>query len=159
MQRLSSPLTVFYKRVFPAFWFGFLALFTVVWASGAAVTHRHDMWSALLIPMVMLVMALALFRRLIFDLVDEVWLDGEQLVIKNRGVQSRIDLSTVLNVNASTLTNPPRITLMLRRASSSRGDSVAFMPTGARGFFAAFKPHPIAVDLNHRIAVLRRGAA
>jgi hypothetical protein len=57
------------------------------------------------------------------------------------------------------MTNPPRITLMLRTESSRLGKSVAFIPSGPRGLFAAFKPNPVAVDLIQRIDALRRRPA
>lgn len=40
MQRLSSRSTLFFKRVFPAFWSGFVALWTVARASSAVATHN-----------------------------------------------------------------------------------------------------------------------
>ena len=43
MQRLSSRSTFLFKRVFPAFWFGFNALWTVAWAGGAVATHNVKM--------------------------------------------------------------------------------------------------------------------
>jgi hypothetical protein len=158
MQRLSSPSTFFYKRVFPAFWFGFLAIFVVLWTGIGFAEHTANLGPSLLMPVCMAIFGFVLFKRIIFDLVDEVWLDGENLVVKNRGESSRIALRDVINVNASTMTNPPRITLMLRTASSRFGKTVSFMPAGPRGFFNAFKPNPVAVDLIHRIDALRERA-
>jgi len=155
MQRLSSPSTFFYKRVFPVFWFGFLAIFLVVWMGDATVHGRSELWPAVVPPLFMAVFGILLFKRLLFDLVDEVWLDGDQLVVKNRGEPSRIDLGNVINVNASTMTNPPRITLMLRTESPRFGKAVSFVPAGPRGFLGAFKPSPIATDLIQRIDALR----
>ncbi|PWK85932.1 hypothetical protein [Fulvimonas soli] len=159
MQRLSSPSTFFYKRVFPVLWFGLLAVFAAVWAGGAAAGRGEVPWIALLAPLGMMAFGFVLFRRLLADLADEVWLDGRQLVVKQRGEQSRIDLGEVINVNATTMTNPPRITLMLRHESARFGKTVSFVPAGPRGFLAAFRPHPVAVDLIHRIDALRQGAA
>lgn len=159
MQRLSSPSTFFYKRVFPALWFGFLAFFILVWAKVGVTQHRGDLWAPLLMPVGMAVVGFVLFKRIIFDLVDEVWLDGETVVVKNRDATTRIPLRDVINVNASTMTNPPRITLMLRMESAHLGKAVTFMPAGPRGVFSAFKPNPVATDLIERIDALRRRAA
>ncbi|MHA6205041.1 hypothetical protein ACXU4B_11495 [Dyella soli] len=159
MQRLSSPSTFFYKRVFPVFWFGFLAVFLATWIGSGAALRRPEMWPSAFIPLLMAVIGLAVFRRLLFDLVDEVWLDGESLVVKNRGEQARLALGEVINVNASTMTNPPRITLMLRTESSRFGKAVSFIPAGPRGFLGAFRPNPVATDLIHRIDALRRRPA
>ena len=159
MQRLSSPSTFIYKRVFPVFWFGFLAIFLIIGISGGVLDRWPEIWPSLGMPLFMGMVGIVLFKHIIFDLVDEVWLDGDQLVVKNRGEPSRIALSNVINVNASTMTNPPRITLMLRSESSRLGKTVTFMPAGPRGFFSAFKPNPIATDLIQRIDALRRRPA
>lgn len=155
MQRLSSPSTFFYKRVFPVFWFGFLALWTVGWTCGSLLTHNLTMLAVLPGPVIMAFFGYWLFKTLLFDLVDEVWLDGNQLVVKSRDESSRIDLANVVNVNASTMTSPPRITLMLRTDAPRLGNAVAFMPAGRSGLLAAFKPNPIATDLIRRIDALR----
>ncbi|WP_130617375.1 hypothetical protein [Dyella amyloliquefaciens] len=155
MQRLSSPSTFFYKRVFPVFWFGFLSLVLAAGLFGTVLAHQRDLWPMLVAPIFMMVIGIVLFRALLFDLVDEVWLEGNQLVVKQKGEPSRIDLANVINVDSSTMTNPPRITLMLRTESSRLGKSVAFIPAGSRGLFAAFRPNPIATDLIQRIDALR----
>lgn len=155
MQRLSSPSTFFYKRVFPVFWFGILSLVLAAGLFGTFVAHQRDLWPMLVAPVFMLGIGMVLFRALLFDLVDEVWLEGSQLVVKQRGEPSRIDLANIINVDSSTMTNPPRITLMLRSESSRLGKTVAFIPAGSRSFFAAFKPNPVATDLIHRIDALR----
>ncbi|HET6553247.1 MAG TPA: hypothetical protein VFG49_06865 [Dyella sp.] len=159
MLRLSSPMTVFYKRVFPVFWFGFLSLVLVGGVFGTLLAHQRDLWPMLVAPIFMMGIGVVLFRALLFDLVDEVWLEGSQLVVKQRGESSRIDLANVINVDSSTMTNPPRITLMLRAKSSRLGKTVAFIPSGSRGLLTAFKPNPIAIDLIHRIDALRQRPA
>jgi hypothetical protein len=155
MQRLSSPSTFFYKRVFPVFWFGFLAVWTVGWTCGSLLTHNLMMLAALPGPVIMALFGFWLFKTLLFDLVDEVWLDGNQLVVKCRDESSRIDLANVINVNASAMTSPPRITLTLRTGSPRLGKAVAFIPAGRNGLFAMFKPNPIASGLIEHIDALR----
>jgi len=156
MQRLSSPSTFFYKRVFPVFWFGFIGISLIIAVTAVRSSGRPEAWPALLAPMLMAVIGFVLFKHLLADLVDEVWLDGNQLVVKNRGEQSRLALGDIINVNASTMTNPPRITLMLRSESLRFGKNLSFIPAGPRRFLGAFKPHPVAVDLIQRIDALRK---
>ena len=159
MQRLSSRMTFFYKRVFPVFWFGLLSLVMAGGVLGTMFAHVRDMWPMLVAPAFMIVVGLVLFRALLFDLVDEVWLDNDKIVVKNRGEQSRVALADIINVNASTMVNPPRITLMLRTESSRFGNAVSFIPVRSQGFLAALKPNPIATDLIQRIDALRRRPA
>lgn len=159
MQRLSSRSTFVYKRIFPVFWICFMA----IW-----VCMTWGVWNppnGVPAPVVFVPFALAVllgwlaFKRLILDLVDEVWLDDDGLLVKNRGEQVKVALDNVMNVSASTMTNPPRISLMLRVESSRLGKTVAFMPAGPGGFLALFKPHPIATMLIERVDAARRRTA
>ncbi|HEY2623099.1 MAG TPA: hypothetical protein VGI53_06615 [Dyella sp.] len=159
MQRLSSRSTFFYKRVFPVFWFGFLAVMLLTSLGLGRGPGRADLAPFLFAPVIMAVIGYVLMRKLVFGLVDEVWLEGDQLLIRNRGEQSRIALRDVINVNATMMTNPRRITLMLRTESSRFGKELSFMPNSPRGIFSAFKTDPVAADLIHRIDALRQRLA
>ena len=82
MRRISSNWTFFYKRIFPVFWFGFLVLFV-----GAAVfnmrgTGRFALVPFVIVPAGMFVFGLYFMRKFVFDLVDEVWDDGDALLVK-----------------------------------------------------------------------------
>ena len=158
MQRLSARSTGFYKRVFPALWFGFIALFFALalwgrWHAGILHGESPDVMF-LVTPLLMAAFGVVLFRRLLFDLVDEVWRDGDWLVLVDRGQKRRVALADVVNVNTSN-TNPRRITVMLRTGSPS---SFSFMPASPRGFLSAFKPDPIAIELISRVDALRQAA-
>ncbi|MFC4528892.1 hypothetical protein ISN76_17835 [Dyella halodurans] len=156
MQRLSSPSTFFYKRVFPVFWFGFLGIFLLTSVGLGRAPQRVDVTPFLIGPAVMAVFGFVLMRKLVFDLVDEVWLEGDYLLIKSRGESSRIPLRDVINVNATSMTNPRRVTLMLRTESARWGKEITFMPNSPRGIFSAFKSDPVAADLIQRIDALRQ---
>lgn len=154
MRRLSSPYTLLYKRVLPFVWL-LLPLLSAWFLWNAPVHAQQPRWPALLPMLVIPAIGLVLFKRLIFDLVDEVWLDGEQLLVKNRGLQGRIALAEVVNVNATSMTNPRRVTLMLR-SDSRFGRNVSFIPASPRGFASAFKPDPIAAELIERVDAIRQ---
>jgi hypothetical protein len=158
MRRLSSSLTFFYKRVFPVLWVGFmLTVFGLqIWAMQHA---RADAPSQSFLPLVLMPLFLTgvmflLYRKLLFDLLDEVWLDGDSLMVKNRGEKVRVSLGDVMNVNATTMTNPRRVTLMLR-TDSRFGRNLSFIPASPRGFMSAFKLDPIATELIQRVDALR----
>ena len=158
MRRLSSSLTFFYKRVFPVLWIGFVL--TVFGLQFWAMQHARmnapapPFFPLVLMPLFMVGVMLLLYRMLLHDLLDEVWLDGDYLVLKNRGEKIRVALSNVMNVNASTMTNPRRVTVMLR-TDSRFGRNLTFMPASPRGFMAGFKPDPIATELIGRVDALR----
>jgi hypothetical protein len=158
MRRLSSSSTFFYKRIFPLVWFGFLLVFFVVAFWGMRHAHLpvdpRQFLPMLLAPLFMGGMGYFVFRTLIQDLVDEVWLDGDWLVVKNRDEQRRVALTDVVNINATTMSNPRRITVMLR-TESRHGRSFSFIPASPRGLMSAFKPDPIAAELIERVDALR----
>ena len=153
MRRLSSSSTVFYKRVFPLLWF------TVVAFSGAMMwlvptRAGQPVWPQFLPLPFMLIVGFLVYRKLIANLLDEVWLDGDNLLLKNRREQLRVALRDVININVSRMFNPRRITVMLR-TNSRFGRDLSFIPASPRGLFSAFKPDPIATELIERVDSLR----
>jgi hypothetical protein len=77
------------------------------------------------VPLAMIGFGYFLMKKLVFDLVDEVWDDGDALVVKNGGQDERIALADIKNVNYSPIVNPPRVTLSLRRQTAF-GDQITF---------------------------------
>ena len=77
MKRISSKGTFFYKRVFPLFWFGFIAFIVIIVLLTSGRTHAAPI-PFLVAPVVMAVFGYALLRKLVFDLADEVWDDGDE---------------------------------------------------------------------------------
>jgi hypothetical protein len=152
MRRISSQWTFFYKFVFPIFWFGFIIVFLIVAVFVPTRAGQGLPIPALIVPIIMLVIGYALMKKLIFDLADEVWDDGDALVVKKSGQEQRIALSDIKNVNYSTMSSPPRVVLSLRRPSVF-GEQVAFC---APLRFVPFATSPIVDDL---IDVARRKQA
>jgi hypothetical protein len=118
-------MTFYSKRVFPVVWFGFLGMF--VFAAISASGGRGFQAAFLIIPLVMAVFGYFLMKKLVFDLVDEVWDDGTELVVKNRGQVERIALSNITNVSYTAVSNPQRVTLTLRNPGPL-GKEVTFSP-------------------------------
>jgi hypothetical protein len=154
MRQISSKLTFYYKRIFPIVWFGFLAVFLVLGLLG--ITSPKDSFPVMfvIVPIIMAVVGFAFMKKLVFDLVDEVFDDGNALVVKSRNQEARIALSDITNVNYSAYMNPPRVTLSLRKPSVF-GDQISFCaPTR----FVPFATSPVIDDLIRRIdaALARR---
>ena len=149
MKRISSKRTVFYKRVFPVLWFGFLAFFVLVSSLAPRRNHAPPI-PMLIVPVVMSVVGYLLFRRLIFDLVDEVWDDGDALIVKNAGVEERVPLKSIINIGYSLLTNPERVTLTLRDAGPL-GKEITFMPLSRAFSFRWLSRNPIIDELIERV--------
>jgi hypothetical protein len=154
MQRISSRMTFFYKRVFPIIWFGFLALFMgIPFAKSLfAGSVSGPPIEVLLVPAIMMVVGYFMMKKFVFDLVDEVLDAGDALLIRNGHLEDRIALADITNVGYAQFMNPPRVTLSLRNPGVF-GDRVSFcapvslMPT--------FSTSPIVDELIRRIDAAR----
>ena len=154
MRRISSRWTFFYKWVFPAFWFGIVAIFLAVGLYSALGGGRTPPGPFLIVPLFMLVAGFFFMRKLIFDLVDEVWDEGNVLLVRNGGREERIALADVMNVNYSPFVNPPRVTLSLRGTISAPRDVTFCAPVR----FIPFSKSPVIDDLIRRVDLARRHA-
>ena len=102
MCRISSKMTFFYKRIFPVFWFGFLILFIAIPLLFGGTRDGPPPFPFLIVPLIMMGFGYFVLKKLVFDLVDEVWDDGETLLIKNGGREERVALRDIKNVSYST---------------------------------------------------------
>lgn len=150
-------MTGFYKRVFPVFWFGFLSVFVLLIAATGLTdrNHRSAPMIIYLIPVIMMVVGYFIMRALVLDLMDEVYDCGEYLVIKNKGQETRIDLSNIINISYAGMTNPRRATLTLREPCSF-GKTVTFSPKRQRLFDFNLFTNPAIDDLITRVDAARQ---
>jgi hypothetical protein len=109
----------------------------------------------LLIPLGMGIFGFFLFRKLVWNLADEVYDCGDHLFAKKSDVQERIELSKVIDVSWSSMWNPRRVILTLREPVAL-GREIAFIPPLRRN---PFSRSPIVDDLNQRIDVRRARAS
>ena len=147
MRLISSKMTFFNKRVFPAIWFGFLAVFIGLALFSGAGRNPASLLPVLIAPAIMIVFGYVIMKKLVFDLADEVWDDGDSLVVKNSGQEQRIALSDIKNVSYSPFVNPPRVTLSLRRPTVF-GDEITF---SAPLRLVPFSKSPVITDLIERV--------
>ena len=151
MQRISSRGTFFYKRVFPVFWFGFLALFFMA-PLLAKKSAGSPPFVVFVVPVFMAVFGYFFMKKLIFDLADEVVDEGDALIVRFGSEQERIPLSEIINVSYSYMQNPNRVTLTLRTPCQF-GKEVSFSPPAR---FLPFAKSPVIADLIERVDAARR---
>src|SRR5262245_48277069 len=72
MKRISSKWTFFYKRIFPVILLGFLLLFVTAALATQRSANAPPAALFFLVAVFMAVIGFFIFRKLIFDLVDEV---------------------------------------------------------------------------------------
>lgn len=141
VRKISSRATFWNRRVFPVLWFGFLALWSC--AAGYGVFHKGVPIFVLLVPAVMAVFGFLMMRWLVFPLADEVFLDGDEVIVRKGGREIRFPVRQIINVDSSVMTRPERITLLLREPCEW-GREIVFTPTF---HFRWFTRHPIAGEL------------
>ncbi|RLS58728.1 MAG: hypothetical protein DWH91_01850 [Planctomycetota bacterium] len=146
MKRISSRSTFFDKFIFPTAWFGFVGVFFVaVLHSGAA--KRDPV--ALLVPIFMLIGGYLTMKHFVWDLVDQVFDEGNKLIVKNGSEEDLVLLENIMNVSSVTHSNPPRVTLRLINPCRF-GREISFTPAG-RSLFHPFAKNRIAEDLMVRV--------
>jgi hypothetical protein len=153
IRRISSRATFFHKRVFPTFWFGFIAVFLLVAMPAIIIKGEWSQIVFLIVPVFMLIFGYFLMKKLVFDLADVVWDAGDTLIVKNKGQEEHIPLSEIMNVSYTFFSSPPRVTLTLRHPGRF-GKEVVFCPQVSWNPFAK---SPIIEELIERIDAKRRG--
>jgi len=132
--------------------FGALAMFIAV-TFGAALHHPGFPYPVLIAPLVMAGVFYLIFRRLIFDLADEVVDEGDALRVRFGSEEERIPLSQIINVSYAGMTNPPRITLTLRQPGRF-GRELSFSPIQRLGQSLSGK-NPLVSELIERVEAAR----
>jgi hypothetical protein len=153
-RRLSSGATGFYKRVFPVVWFGILGVMLVVGVVSGFAKHGYPDPTLLVLP-VMVAIGYYIMKLLIFGVADEVWDDGDALLVRRGRRFERVELFNIINVSSSTISNPNRITLTLREPGRF-GREISFLPP--LRMLPSTSTHPVARELIDRVEAARRGA-
>lgn len=137
-------MTWWHKRAGPTIWFGVLGLFTL--AGIAGVIGGDVPAPAALIPPGMAAFGYFIFRWFIFPLVDAVFIDGDEMIVRNRGQEERFPINRIINVDSSIFINPERIVLTLKEPCGF-GREIVFSPPHR---WWPFGRHPIAEELMRR---------
>ena len=145
MRRISSTLTWWHKKAFPVFWFGFLGLFTCAWIVGVVLGEADSI--GILGLLFLAVLGYFLLRFLVSPLVDEVFIDCEEMVVRNNGLEDRFPVCNIINIEDWLFVNPERVVLTLKNPCKFGGE-VAFEPEFR---WWKFRRHPIAEELLRRI--------
>ena len=149
---ISSGMTGFYKRAFPAIWFGILAIFL---AGGWASSVADQVPLFFVMPCIMALFGFFLFKKLLWVLADEVRDCGSYLVVRNRNQEVTVDLSNIMNVSATTNMNPPHVTLRLVQPCRL-GTEIVFSPLRGPFSLNPFRKNEVVEDLIARVDQARR---
>jgi hypothetical protein len=154
--RVSSAWTAFYKRLFPFLWYGVLLLITVIqW--NALQARREFLPLILVVPVVMALIGYFVMKIFIADLMDDVWDNGDELIVLNDGHVEHVPLKDIVNISYMGFTNPARATLSLRHPGRW-GAKITFSPQRRFLSFLSTADHPLIEDLIQRVDAARNRA-
>jgi hypothetical protein len=122
MQKISGS-TFYFKKLFPTVWFGFLFIFFIISLSSGA---SQESFMFLIVPIFMAVFGFILFKKLVWDLSDEVIDEGECLLFKKGSKEQRVYFKDMININHQ-MSSPEKITIHSRE-SGDLGKELSFNP-------------------------------
>ena len=143
MKKISGS-TFYFKKLFPSFWFGFLALFFVISLSSGAVSESLMF---LVVPIFMAVFGFIFFKKLLWDLADEVFDEGDSLLFRKGDKEQRVLLKDVINVSYAQMNSPERVVLQVR-SDGAIGKELVFNPPIR---FKPFTKNPLITELIERV--------
>jgi len=147
MTKISGS-TFYFKKLFPAIWFGFLAFFLVA----AVPAAGGEAPFFVIVPVAMAIFGYFLFKKLVWDLADEVYDAGDRLIFRKGGREQVVRLEEITNIDYAQFHSPERITIHVR-SPGALGKELVFNPP-LRG--NPFSKCPLVSDLIERVDKARR---
>lgn len=144
-RRLSSAWTCYQKKIWPAFFLAGVSLFPLgIVVPLFMAPETVFVWSvSFLLALTIFVGCLHWVWTLCFRLVDQVWLEGTTILVRNHNLVVRFpatDIADVIHRNST----PEHIELVLRTPCLF-GNWVVFMPVLVEK--ESWRPHPLVKEL------------
>ncbi|KRD30546.1 hypothetical protein ASE35_17700 [Lysobacter sp. Root916] len=152
MRRISSSMSYHFKRTFPIVMFGAFSAALV-----AALLQRPVPVETVGVFAVAIVVGGVVTYRYLRDVLDEVYDDGDRLLVRNGGVEDTVQLRDVVAVDSARWRTLVRLTLTLS-VPGKFGDKIVFL---LRDTFLDGMPYgaPAQIkQLEDRIAALKRNS-
>jgi hypothetical protein len=150
MHQISSKSTWWHKKCFPTIWFTAVGLSFC--SSFVDFVRGRESGGFVLIPLALAAVYYLALRSYVFPLMDEVWIDGDDLIVRNRGQEERFPITNITDVKSSLWSKSKNIEIVLEPPSRF-GISIRFAPP-FRLF--SFGTHPIAQELADRSGCFNR---
>ncbi|MDD5712126.1 MAG: hypothetical protein PHY31_05115 [Smithellaceae bacterium] len=152
MKKISSKGTRAYKKLFPVIWYAMIAFFLVVPFLPNDCKEKTPDPAFFIGPIIMAVVGFVVMKLLIFDLIDEVYDEGDSLLFRNSGREVRVYLRDIKNISYQSFVNPPRVTVSVRNATAL-GSDLTFTPPMK---FNPFRKDSSIMELIDRVDQARR---
>lgn len=153
-KRISSRSTFVVKRIYPIIFVAGIVLIVAMPLIGAVTLYQPPpIWFSIPAALLLLIVGWLIMRTLVFGLADEVFDEGDALLVRNNKRDVRIPLSNIAAVRYASWLNPGKVTVALKEPCAF-GAQIAFLP---RTRFLPFLGSPVVWDLSRRIAAQRPG--
>lgn len=146
MKKISSDKTFLHKNVYPLFMLAVAAIMLLIFI-GTMVRDREINFLLLGFVGLAIVYVYSEYRKRAVDLVDEVWDEGDALLVKNGDREERVAISNISKLRYGGLGNAHFVSLTLREPCAF-GQTIRFVPL--RKAYRLFK-NPLIADLAMRV--------
>lgn len=143
MKKISGS-TLYFKKLFPTVWFGFLGFFLITSLASGAV-ESSPMF--LVMPIIMTIFGYALMKKMVWDLADEVFDNDHELIFRKSGKEQRVNLRDIINIDYTHMSSPERVVIHVR-SEGAIGKELAFNPPMR---FNPFSKNPVVRELIERV--------
>ena len=143
MEKISGS-AFYFKKMFPVVWFGFIAFFLALGVFSGAI---EESVMFLVVPVLLAVFGFIFFRKLFWDLADEVYDEGNSLLFIKGGEEQRVLLEDIVNISYSQMSSPERVVLKVRTGGPI-GRELAFLPPFR---LIPFSKSPLITELIERV--------
>jgi len=142
-----SGATFFYKKLFPTFVFGFFIFCITLTIVHDGITSDNSVGLAAIVAM--MVYVFFFFKKLAWDMVDEVFDCGDSLIYRSNGNETRVMLSDIIRIDCAHCHSPERVKII---AHSTTGTEVefAFCLIG-RIMLNSRDKNPVVLELMERV--------
>jgi len=143
---ISSRLTPIYKQYSPPLWIGGVLLLVL----GRAIAAESGFEALMVLTGGGMLLGIGWLSMKFFflDLVDEVYDNGDWLMIRDGLTERRIPLDQIESVHYNWFMNPPRVTLRVRSENGATLDSI---PVMSPFVLVPMITHPRVKDLMDRV--------
>ena len=145
MKRINSKFTFLLKKIFPVFWVMILfSMFVVILIHNQKI---ETLFIGIFVTLFMLVIGLLVYKFLLSNLMDEVYLDGENLVFRNSGEQIKLFLTDIKDYKYQRHMNPHNVTINTKHHTKFGKKLVFLAPTT----YVPFRKNEVIMQLLEKL--------
>ena len=112
MNKISSDFDYLFKRIFPIIWFGILG-YVFISNLLISIDKGKEHYGMMFIVTIGAILGYIIMKKYLFNLIDEVYDEGDSLLFKNKGKEVRVNLREIKNISYSASSSPACVKIHL----------------------------------------------